>query len=248
MNSLKAKSLGFTLTELAIVMIIMALLIGGMMVPLSAQQDIRNNAETTRQLEEIREALLGFAVAKGYFPCPAKSASDGNEDRDDDPPVGSTMKCNGGKRFGPIPWVTLGLRPSDSWGHLFLYSVTPVFSHGEIDDRFTMSSSTDITIKTRNNAGALEDLSNIGGIPVVVMSTGKNGYWSRTLGQAEPNADSAGANEDEDTNAKKTADGKTFISRTPTGPDSPTGEFDDLVTWISPNVLFNRMVAAGKLP
>ena len=24
--------------------------------------------------------------------------------------------------------------------------------------------------------------------------------------------------------------------------------FDDLVVWISPNVLFNRMVAAGKLP
>ena len=247
MNSLKAKNLGFTLTELAIVMIIMALLISGMMVPLSAQHDIRNNAETTRQLDETREALLGFAVTKGYFPCPAKSASDGEEDRDDDP-VSGTMKCNEGKRFGLIPWVTLGLKPSDSWGKLLLYSVTPGFSDGKVNDRFTMSSSTDITIKTRNDAGALENLSKIGGIPVVIMSTGKNGYWSRTLDQAEPNADSAGANDDEDTNAKKTTDGKTFVSRTPTGPDSPTGEFDDLVTWISPNVLFNRMVAAGKLP
>jgi hypothetical protein len=27
-----------------------------------------------------------------------------------------------------------------------------------------------------------------------------------------------------------------------------TPTFDDLVVWISPNVLFNRMVAAGKLP
>ena len=158
------------------------------------------------------------------------------------------MKCNVGKRFGLIPWVTLGIEPSDSWGNLLLYSVTPGFANGKVVDRFTMLSSTDITIKTRDSTGALKNLSNIGGIPAVVMSTGKNGYWSRTLGQAEPNADSTGANEDEDTNAKKTADGKTFISRTPTGPGAATGEFDDLVTWISPNVLFNRMVAAGKLP
>jgi hypothetical protein len=34
----------------------------------------------------------------------------------------------------------------------------------------------------------------------------------------------------------------TFISKT-----TETG-FDDLVVWVSPNILFNRMVAAGKLP
>ena len=243
---LKSRSAGFTLTELAIVMIIMALLIGGMMMPLSAQQDIRNNTETTRQLDEIREALLGFVVTNGYLPCPARSTSNGNEDRDD--ATGGTSKCNGGKRFGPIPWVTLGLKPSDSWGHLFLYSVTPVFSHGKPADRFSMSSTPDITIRTRDTSGNLENLSNIDGIPAVVLSTGKNGYWSWTLDIAAQNADSTGTNNDEDTNASSAADGKTFVSRTPTGPDSPTGEFDDLVTWVSPNVLFNRMVAAGKLP
>lgn len=242
-NHPKSRIYGFTLTELAIVMIIMALLIGGMMVPLTAQQDIRNNAETTRQLDEIREALLGFAVTKGYFPCPAKSASDGNEDRNP-----GNEKCTGNKQYGLLPWVTLGLKPGDSWGHLFIYSVTPVFSHAKPADRFSMSSSPNITIKTRNTAGNLENLSNIDGIPAVILSTGKNGYWSWTLGQATQNADSASSNNDEDTNASTTADGKTFVSRTPTGPDAGTGEFDDLVTWISPNVLFNRMVAAGKLP
>jgi hypothetical protein len=28
----------------------------------------------------------------------------------------------------------------------------------------------------------------------------------------------------------------------------PGGEFDDMVTWVSPNILFNRMVAAQTLP
>lgn len=237
-----SKDSGFTLTELAIVMVIMALLIGGMMLPLSAQQDIRNNAETTRQLDEIREALLGFAITKGYFPCPAKSVSDGTEDRN-----AGSEKCTGSKRYGLLPWVTLGLKPSDSWGHLFIYSVTPEFSHGKPAERFTMTESPDITIKTRDSAGNLENISNANDIPVVILLTGKNGYLSWTLDQAAQNADSAGANGDEDTNASS-ADGKTFISRTPTGPGAATGEFDDLVTWISPNVLFNRMVAAGKLP
>ena len=242
MSRPKEKNAGFTLTELAIVMVIMALLIGGMMLPLSAQQDIRNNAETTRQLDEIREALLGFAITKGYFPCPAKSVSDGTEDRN-----AGSEKCTGNKRYGLLPWVTLGLKPSDSWGHLFIYSVTPAFSHGKPAERFTMTTSPDITIRTRDSAGNLENISNNDDIPVAILSTGKNGYLSWTLDQAAQNADSAGANGDEDTNASS-ADGKTFISRTPTGPGATTGEFDDLVTWISPNVLFNRMVAAGKLP
>ena len=243
MNRLKTKSSGFTLTELAIVMIIMALLIGGMLMPLSAQQDMRANTETSRQLDEIREALIGFAVTNGYLPCPAKSSSDGTEDRDT-----VTEKCTAGKWHGLLPWVTLGIRPSDSWGHLFLYSVTPVFSHRKPADRFTMTSSSGITIMTRDTAGNPAKLSNVDGIPVVALSTGKNGNWSWTLDQAAQGADSASANDDEDTNAAPAADGKTFVSRTPTGPDAVTGEFDDIVTWISPNVLFNRMVAAGRLP
>ncbi|MCK7493185.1 MAG: hypothetical protein MZW92_18280 [Comamonadaceae bacterium] len=28
----------------------------------------------------------------------------------------------------------------------------------------------------------------------------------------------------------------------------PDGEFDDIVTWLSPNVLYNRLIAAGQLP
>jgi prepilin-type N-terminal cleavage/methylation domain-containing protein len=242
MNRLKAGNAGFTLTELAIVMIIMALLIGGMMLPLSAQQDIRQNADTMRQLDEIREALLGFAITNGYFPCPAKSTSDGNEDRNSD-----TKECVGGKRYGLLPWITLGIKPNDSWGHLFIYSVSPKFSGQKITLDQSVSKP-DITIQTRDAVGDIENLSNSDDIPAVVLSTGKNGYWSWTLGIVAQNADSTGSNDDEDTNADAASNGRKFVSRTPTGPDAGVGEFDDLVTWVSPNVLFNRMVAANRLP
>ncbi|OQY65831.1 MAG: hypothetical protein B6D47_12090 [Rhodocyclaceae bacterium UTPRO2] len=48
---------GFTLAEMAVVLVIVALLIAGMMLPLSAQQDIRARQETAT-------TLVGFAAAK----------------------------------------------------------------------------------------------------------------------------------------------------------------------------------------
>ncbi|MGH8690910.1 MAG: type II secretion system protein, partial [Burkholderiales bacterium] len=40
----------------------------------------------------------------------------------------------------------------------------------------------------------------------------------------------------------------TFVSRVQSPAGAPAGEFDDIVIWLSKNTLFNRMVAAGKLP
>jgi hypothetical protein len=43
--------------------------------------------------------------------------------------------------------------------------------------------------------------------------------------------------------------GIAFVSRAPAdNPAAAGGVFDDVVAWVSPNVLFNRMVAAGTLP
>jgi prepilin-type N-terminal cleavage/methylation domain len=64
---------GFTLAELAVVLVIVALLIGGLLIPLSTQIDIRNVADTRRALTEIREAMLGYLVVNGRLPCPASA-------------------------------------------------------------------------------------------------------------------------------------------------------------------------------
>ncbi len=77
----------------------------------------------------------------------------------------------------------------------------------------------------------------------VVISLGKNGLGAinALTGVANP----APTNADENENLNGPA---TFASRTMTAADSAAGEFDDIVVWLSKNTLFNRMVAAGKLP
>lgn len=54
---------GFTLIEMAIVLVIITILLGGLAVPLSAQIQARRIAETNRTLEEAREAIIGYAMS-----------------------------------------------------------------------------------------------------------------------------------------------------------------------------------------
>src|SRR5687768_18621141 len=65
---------GFTLIEIAIAAFIIALLLGSLLVPLATQVEQRQISDTEKILAEIRDALVGFAVANGYLPCPDKNA------------------------------------------------------------------------------------------------------------------------------------------------------------------------------
>lgn len=54
---------GFTLIELAIVLVIITILVGGLAMPLSAQIEARRISETRKTLEEARETVLGYAMS-----------------------------------------------------------------------------------------------------------------------------------------------------------------------------------------
>lgn len=60
---------GFTLIEMAIVLVIVTILLGGLAIPLSAQIQARRIAETNRTLEEAREAILGYAMSNTTTTC-----------------------------------------------------------------------------------------------------------------------------------------------------------------------------------
>ncbi len=241
---------GFTLTELTVVLVIVALLLGGLLVPLSAQIDIRNINDNRQAMAEIREALLGFALVNRYFPCPAlPNVASGNRD-DDDQDAGVEKRTVAGActlQAGVLPWATLGVPETDAWGRRYGYRVTDVFSNSDPDSLFTLESKGDMTIRpvadsTGGNASVAKQ------VPVVVVSYGKNGNGAYTpQGTALP----SGTDPDEMENQVLFTTGiwedspvvGEFVKRS-----APTATYDDEVVWISPGVLFNRMVAAGKLP
>lgn len=241
LGSFAYRQRGFSLIELAIVLVVVALLVGGLLVPLTMQVEQQRIRETQKTLEEIKEALVGFAIANGRLPRPAVSASNGSE---------NTVNCaSDAACTGFIPWATLGVPKLDSWGKMIRYSVTPAFASSV---PFTLNATVATkTIQTRDNTGILVFLAGQAAcsimnqcMPAVIFSHGKDNWGMGDAGN--PFADGSATNVDEDANNSASVN---FISRTITeGTTGTGGEFDDLVTWLSPNILFHRMVAAGRLP
>ncbi|MBU1689728.1 MAG: prepilin-type N-terminal cleavage/methylation domain-containing protein [Gammaproteobacteria bacterium] len=253
MKSYLHKSSGFTLVEMAIVLVIVGLLLGGLLMPLAAQVEQRRIGETQKALEEIKEALIGFAIANGRLPCPASATiQTGATGAGLEPAPFVAAGCT--NVAGALPWATLGVNETDAWGKRYTYRVTREFTRtipqitfascavpppsNPTLAAFALCSQGDMTLLSTGGGSILSST-----VPVVVISHGKNGngaYYPQ--GTQLP----LGTDVDEQDNQLITAGTATananFVSKT------PTATFDDIVIWLSPNILFNRMVTAGKLP
>lgn len=252
----RSRARGFTLTELAVVVAIVGLLLSTLLYTLSAQTEQRNFEETRRRLEAARELLLAYAIVNGRLPCPATAASAGDEDL-----AGGNCVTNFG---GWLPARTIGFQivdaagyAIDAWGNRIRYAVanaitgcsgsstTPHFisaatlrANGiscQPNDLRVCKSATNITATSCGAlpANAANYLTNQTTVVALVLSTGKNG----ALG-------SAGADEAANVDG---ADG-TFVFHTPTPVGAANGEFDDYLVWITVGELYGRLIAAGVLP
>jgi prepilin-type N-terminal cleavage/methylation domain-containing protein len=229
---------GFTLTELAITVVIIALLIGGLALTLSAQNEARQFAETRARLDAAQEALIGFAIRNGRLPCPATSASNGIES-----PVGGG-NCLGTPRNGYLPAATLGMPGVrngyllDAWDNEVRYAVTVWNSNAfTTNGQITALGVTGLAPKLRvcsastcSSGPPNQVLTADDTVVAVIYSLGKN---RGSVGGAD---ETQNQNNDND-----------FVSHDPRPTGGGGGEFDDIVTWLSVNVLVSRMVAAGAL-
>ena len=235
---------GFSLIEIAIVLVVLGLVLAGLIGPIGTRIEQEERERTRAILEEIKEALYGFAVAQGRLPCPDSNVpNDGRENL-------SSGACT--NAAGTLPWVDLAVPELDAWGRRFLYRITPSYADNvglptvapgscpptppatpPSQASFALCSDGDIIV--RDGDASIPGTSQIAdGVVAVVISHGKHRFLP---------AD-ASPHEDENFEAGDTLG--TFVSRDYTG---GTGEeFDDLVVWISPLILKNRMIMAGKLP
>lgn len=249
---------GFTLVELAVVLAIVGLLLGSLLLTLSAQSEQRSVEETRRRLELAREALLGFAIAKGRLPCPATATSGGDEA----PAGGGACTSFYG---GWLPARALGYQnvdaggyAIDAWGNRLRYAVSgvaptncsgpstaPHFTNAvnlkangiscQPNDLLVCKSATGVTATTCGTAfgtSGENQWTSSDLVVGIVFSIGKNG----ALG---------GTGIDEAANLNND---RIFVYHTPAPASAANGEFDDHFIWITVGELYGKLVAAGVLP
>ena len=249
---------GFSMVELAVVILIMGLLLGGLVMPLAAQRDNARLREGQEQLESAIIAIEGYAMVNGHVPCPATPGSAGVADV-------SGGACT--SQHGFVPATTLDLSGPrntdnlllDPWGSPVRYSVTAADADADGNWDFVTADELrqttmpllqpDLAICT-SSAGSTPVACASPGVtlsdqaPLVVYSLGKD--WA------------AFSSPDQQENAGATLGGGPSGSTYPVAADvvfvtrirSDLGgsEFDDLLLWPSANRLYSRMVEAGRLP
>ncbi len=230
-----ANSKGFTLVELAIVLVIFGLLLAALLTPLSAQREIKARGETLALLNQAKEALIGYALVNRHLPCPdTKLVPNGIESRG----IGI---CTADE--GVLPWATLGIEGVDAWNHYFRYRVDTTFSNST--NLFTIANAEGFSAIQVNGEAGISLVSANSRPVAVLVSHGLNGLGALNTGQTSPaNQQPLPTAADEIHNANANT---TFVSRSPSGQGS-ANEFDDMLVWISPKLLINRMVLAGRLP
>ncbi len=218
---------GFSLIELAIVLFIVALLLGGLLPTLGSQIEQQRRSETQKQLAEILQALQGFAIINGRLPCPTTITNPATAGYGEE---AASCSVNPAAE-GYLPWKTLGVAEIDAWGSKRSNTGDPWTGYWRYRvDRnfasiFTLSTGFSADALTvRDNAGA--NLTTTTERPIaIVFSTGRN-----------LNADGQ--------NASASFEATAGIYQS----DVPNANFDDILIWLSRPQLFNRMVTAGKLP
>ena len=244
---MRALMRGFTLTELAVVMVIVGLLAASSLYTLSAQLESRQRGDTQRRLDEAKELLVGFALVHARLPCPGTTSGD--------EAGGGATPCTSAYG-GFLPARAIGYQPTDAagfaldaWGHRIRYAVSAT-PWGSAPARFTRQHAAgaawslgqtpgDLVVCSASPAApsasacdAGASVTNQNTVVALVFSTGKN---TATGGYGKHEARNLDAN-------------ALFVSRVPDPPGAPGGEFDDQMAWIPVGLLYGRMVAAGVLP
>jgi type II secretory pathway pseudopilin PulG len=237
--------------EMAVVLMILGTLMSGILVAVSQTTENNRRSAALLQLRQIEDALYGYAQANGRLPCPATAASAGKE-----APVGGGI-CTAWHGFVPI--ATIGMYGSinadgllmDPWQNPYRYSVAQKSVSG--NRAFTSTAGMDLIYAnsaTELVAGTemlrICDGSACAGtviaetVPAVVLSMGAD--WA-TFTSANEQENASGTTLTNGSNSYSVTNTRTFVA---TGYAEDL--FDDQLVWLSPYIMFNRMISAGKLP
>lgn len=229
---------GFTLLEVAIVLVIVGLLLAGGVNLLSGSADTSKYKQTQNELHEVKEALIAYYTQLKRLPCP-DTGNDGLEE---------TSCVTGNALRGFLPHVTLGIGGSgDAWGERIKYVVSPKFTTAVT---FPPAICTDPTPRDTpaSDKVTIQDLQATGQTiadfaAFALISTGKNGRQTNALmtGAFTNDGGCAGLNVREQENCD-TDSTLRFGTQMSGGSEII---FDDMVVWVGDYQLISQLRKAG---
>lgn len=247
---------GFTLVELAVVMVIIGIVMTMGLRMVMATLENAAYSETKGKQEYIKVALIGYLRTNGKLPCPDNLAT---------PATGvaaATCTTNEQESYGVVPWGTLGIPRDavlDGWGNYFTYKVANGRPVGAVATRNWTSKAAPASDFTVNELTAptpaltIQELNAAGDTLItatdkavaVILSHGSNGYGAKTTKVAArlPTTD-AGAGE-----ATNSANATTTFVRRPVNqePAAFNGPYDDVLAYLTPQDLLQPLVSEGSL-
>ncbi len=224
-------SRGFTLVEIAIVMVIVGLLLAGVSSQFGTYADNDRYSSTQDYLADARKAMLDYAGVNGYLPCP-------DTDNDGEGNTG-TPACASAE--GTLPYVELGLRARTNWEAPVLYAIhqeaasgaaadncSPVdhqqtacfFDSSSFNLKTGVSTPGDLEVKDSTDAGAQTLAQNLLAVLVSYGSNSQATFVDCAVG---------GRSDDEDENCDTDTDFILAITRAAEAPEP----FDDQLVWLS---------------
>lgn len=242
----------FTLLELAVVLVIIALVMG---IGFSSSQDMiasANQVSTNNRLDAIEKALLDFWQKNGRLPCPAdatlaatnanygiEAANTNNNCAGGTPAANFTSATNFYKAAsGTVPVKTLGLPTdfmNDAWQRKIEYAVKPEFATVGVRNRVPIKAASCVdntAIKITDIGGSTRSSSAV----YALISYGKNGHGAYpSTGSTRYNA--AATNTDElinchcNSSAGNTTYDGNYVLRSPNLSSTTANYFDDIVRY-----------------
>ncbi|MGH8582379.1 MAG: type II secretion system protein, partial [Gammaproteobacteria bacterium] len=210
--------------------------LGGLLGPMSVRVEQQERTKTQALLEEIKEALLGYAAINGVLPCPTIQGDPANAGYGVAAPPPCPVGGPVGVTDGILPWKTLGVSPTDAWGRPRTAPTDPWRGYWRyrVDQNFALPL-TPITLTT---------------LPTDSLEV-QDAAGNKLTTTAEPPIAiifSAGGQDRDNPPDLKDEDGQNAVYDNIYEAGLFGPNFDDMTTWLSRPLLFNRMIAAGRLP